>query len=95
MVHLLFDADVTGTAVAVCRFAGIALIGLGLACWPEHAADGGVNAARRGMLTYSLLAALYLGYLGFVRESVEMLLWPAVPAHVVVTILLGRRSGSE
>jgi hypothetical protein len=37
------------------------------------------------MLTYSLLAALYLGYLGIVGEWVGILLWPTVGVHAVAT----------
>lgn len=32
--RLLLGEDLTGVAVAVGRVTGIALIGLGLACWP-------------------------------------------------------------
>jgi hypothetical protein len=40
------------------------------------------------MLSYSLLAALYLAYLGIGGEWVGKLLWPAVVVHAVVTFLL-------
>jgi hypothetical protein len=40
------------------------------------------------MLTYSLLATVYLGYLGIMGKSVDVLLWPAVPLHVLLTALL-------
>ena len=42
------------------------------------------------MLTYSALATLYLAYLGIRGEWVGTLLWPAVAAHAVLTILLAR-----
>ena len=32
--QLLLGEDLTGIAIAVARVAGIALIGLGVACWP-------------------------------------------------------------
>ena len=60
---------------------GIALIALGVACWPGR-------TALCGMLTYSVLATLYLGYLGIRGEWVGPLLWPAVVLHAVLTILL-------
>jgi hypothetical protein len=44
VVHLLFGAEIAGTGLAVCRFAGIALIALGLACWPGRDARSSVNA---------------------------------------------------
>ena len=42
------------------------------------------------MLTYSVLATLYLAYLGIRGEWVGPLLWPAVALHAVLTLLLGR-----
>ena len=33
--HLLIGAEIAGAAAIVARVAGIALIGLGLACWPD------------------------------------------------------------
>ena len=34
--QLLLGEDLTGVAVPVARVAGIALIALGIACWPGH-----------------------------------------------------------
>jgi len=42
------------------------------------------------MLTYSVLATLYLLYLGIRGEWVGPLLWPAVVLHAVLTLLLAR-----
>ena len=42
------------------------------------------------MLTYNLLATLYLLYLGVRGQWVGKLLWPAVTIHAVLTVLLGR-----
>jgi len=80
--HLLIGAEITGTAVIVARVAGIALIGLGLACWP--------GPPLVGMLTYGALATLYLAYLGIQGEWAGPLLWPAVVLHAVLTLLLVR-----
>jgi hypothetical protein len=46
------------------------------------------RSVARAMLTYSLLATVYLGYLGIMGKSVDVLLWPAVPLHVLLTALL-------
>ncbi len=40
------------------------------------------------MLTYNLLATIYLFYLGIVGKSVGVLLWPAVALHLLFTVLL-------
>jgi hypothetical protein len=86
VVRLLFGAETAGMGSVVSRIAGISLIALGLACWPGR--DAGSLAPLLGMLTYSLLAALYLGHLGIVGEWVGILLWPAVGVHAVLSALL-------
>ena len=43
--RLLLGEELTGIAIPVARVAGIALVGLGIACWP--------GTPRAGMLTYS------------------------------------------
>ena len=53
--QLLLGEELTGIAVPVARVAGIALIGLGIACWP--------GPPLLGMLIYSAVVALYLAYL--------------------------------
>jgi hypothetical protein len=85
--QLLLGAELTGIAVTVARVAGIALIGLGLACWP--------GKALFGMLTYSAAVTLYLAYVGFAGGSAGMLLWPAVVLHATLTALLARAATSD
>ncbi len=81
--RLLLGTELTGVAIPVARVTGIALIALGVGCWPR-------SAALHGMLTYSVLATLYLLYLGIGGEWVGPLLWPAVVVHLVLTALLAR-----
>ena len=97
VIWLLFGAEIAGAGIVTSRIAGIALIALGAAClprsergWPGRDADRSTPRALSGMLTYSLLATLYLAYLGIGGEQVGILLWPAVAIHAVLTILLGR-----
>ncbi len=78
--RLLLGVDLTGVAVPVARVAGIALIGLGIACWP--------GPPLIGMLTYSALVTLYLAFLGVVEKMTGALLWPAVILHLILTALL-------
>jgi hypothetical protein len=82
--QLLFGAELTGVAVTIARVAGIALIGLGVACWP--------GPARFGMLTYGAFVTLYLAYVGLAGGPAGILLWPAVVVHVILTVLLTRAS---
>ena len=84
VVRLLFGAEIGGAGFVMSRFAGIALIGLGVACWPGNSAFQSLN----GMLTYSTLAMLYLGYIGVRGEMAGLLLWPAVVVHAVLVVLL-------
>ena len=79
---LLLGQELAGVAAAVARVAGIALIGLGVACWP--------GPPILGMLIYSASVAFYLGYLGATGAATGFLLWPAVAVHVVLTALLPR-----
>ncbi|WP_166365749.1 hypothetical protein [Pseudomonas akapageensis] len=67
------------------RCFGLALLALGMACWPGPSTVG----AARGMLFYNAAIVLYLAYLGlFVSHGV--LLWPAVAFHLLMSLLLGR-----
>jgi hypothetical protein len=82
--QLLLGDQLTGVAVPVARVAGIALMALGIACWP--------GPPLVGMLIYSALLTLYLAYLGFAGGLTGTLLWPAVVLHLVLTALLARAS---
>ena len=80
---LLLGTELTGVSIPIARVTGIALVGLGVACWPNW-------TALCGMLTYSALITVYLTYLGIRGEWVGFLLWPAVVLHGVLTLLLAR-----
>jgi Na+-driven multidrug efflux pump len=81
--RLLLGAELSGVAIPVARVTGIALVGLGVACWPNW-------TALFGMLTYGTLVTVYLGYLGLAGEFSSVLLWPAVLLHALLTVLLTR-----
>jgi hypothetical protein len=72
--QLLLGADLAGIAIPVARVAGIALIALGVTCWP--------GPPLVGMLIYSAAVTLYLAYVGFAGAAVAL--------HAVLSILLGR-----
>ena len=78
----LFDEELTGVAIPLARVAGIALLGLGVSCWP--------GPPLVGMLTYSAVVTLYLACVGVAGGSTGLLLWPAVVLHVILTALLAR-----
>lgn len=75
--QLLFGTELTGIATPIARVTGIALIALGVACWP--------GTPLVGMVTYGAAVTLYLSYVGFAGGSSGPLLWPAVVLHAVLT----------
>lgn len=85
--EMLLGADVTGSGSPIARIAGVALIGLAAACWPDP--------ASLGMLIHGVLATLYRAWLGATHTAAGPLLWPAVALHAVcvalLTILVKRR----
>ena len=85
--RLLLGEELTGIAIPVARVAGIALIALGIACWP--------GTPLVGMLTYSAAITLYLAYVGLAGGLTGVLLWPAVVLHVILTALLIRALRSD
>ena len=84
VIRLLFGAEISGVGTVMSRIAGIALIALGVACWP--------GPPRVGMFIYSAAVTLYLAYVGFAGGLTGILLWPAVVLHVILTALLARAS---
>ena len=85
--QLLLGAELTEIAMTVARVTGIALIALGVACWP--------GTPLVGMLTYSAAVTLYLAYVGIVGGLTGILLWPAVVLHLILTALLTRALTSD
>jgi len=83
--RLLLGGELTGVAIPVARVLGIALLSLGVACWPGR-------TGLCGMLTYSAGVTLYLGYVGFAGIFGGIFLWPAVVLHAILTALLARAS---
>jgi hypothetical protein len=79
----LLGEQLSGVATPVARVAGIALIALGIACWPG-------SSPLLGMLAYSALVTMYLAYLGAAGVVDGMLLWPAVVLHAILAALLVR-----
>jgi hypothetical protein len=85
--RLLLCQALIGVAIAVARVAGLALIALGVACWP--------GSPLIGMLTYSAFVTLYLAYLGLAGGLTGILLWPAVVLHAILTALLIRGPAND
>lgn len=80
--ELLLGQRLVGVAIPVARVTGIALMCLGICCWP--------GKPLTGMFAYSSIITLYLAYIGFSGEFSGALLWPAVAFHALMSFLLGR-----
>ena len=88
VIALLVGAEITDLATLLGRILGVALVALGLACWPSRQRAQPSSTAFWAMLTYSTFVAGYFGYVGAVLHLAGPLLWPAVAVHAVVTLLL-------
>jgi len=88
VVALLVGPNTPVEEIPMGRLPGIAILALGLACWPnrKHVENG--SSAFRGMLVYNVLIALFLVYLFKVGHLGGVLLWPAIAVHAVVALLL-------
>jgi hypothetical protein len=90
VTRLLFGTEIVGSGVFMSRIDGITLFALTVACWPNR------NTLRvfLGILTYSLLAMLYLVYVGG-NGGAGILLWPGVAPRAGVSVLLVRACWKE
>ena len=85
--QLLLGAELAGMAAVVARVTGIALVALGIACWP--------GPPIRGMLIYSVAVTLFLAYVGLAGVMRGVLLWPVVMLHALLSVLLARDSRAD
>lgn len=88
VVALLLGAELSAAGMALGRIAGVALLSLGLACWPNRQGADGKTSALRAMLAYNVLVTIYLGYLWVGSELFGILLLPAIAVHALLTLLL-------
>jgi hypothetical protein len=88
VVTLLVGAKEIGEGMPLGRFPGIAILALGLACWPSGPNAQSGSPAFRAMLVYNVLIALFLVYLFTVGHLGGVLLWPGVALHAVVALSL-------
>jgi hypothetical protein len=90
VAHMLLGADLSSGGVAVARVGGMALLSLGIACWPVK---GAVAApAFWALLAYNGLVGCYVGYLGLAGGFRGTLLWPACAVHGVLLLCLAQRA---
>jgi len=87
---LVWGAELSEVGMVLGRLSGIVLLALGISCWPARKAPIISAPAVHAMLTYNLLAACYLAYVGVASRLVGVLLWPAVTLHAILGLLVIR-----
>jgi hypothetical protein len=86
VTQLLLGSEVNGVALTVCRFTGMSLLSLGIACWPAQ----NTTQAVRAMFVYNLIVATYFFYYGATADLIGIILWPVAILHFVFAVLLLR-----
>jgi hypothetical protein len=89
LARLLFGSEMNASGDLVGRISGLVMLCLALGCWPR-AFEGEDRHAVVPLLALSLLATVYLVYVGMGGVNVGVLLWPATAAHLILAVLLGR-----
>ena len=90
VVPLLFNAASSAAAEALMQLYGLALIGLGVACWESPCA----LPAKRGLLVYNSSAAVFLIILGSQELSGGAAVWAGALIHLVLGALMIRDQSS-
>jgi hypothetical protein len=88
VVRLLLGAGDFSGATLLGRFFGIALLALGMACWPNRPRADSSPSAFWAMFIYNVLMGLYLACLGIFSHLWGLLLWPGVALHLVLALSL-------
>jgi hypothetical protein len=84
---LILGDRALGTGIALGRIAGVALLSLGVACYPRSPTVGNLDQPVLAMLTYNTLIATYLIYLGIAGGAGGVALWPVAATHAVLALL--------
>ena len=79
---LLLGSEPVPIAVVITRVAGIAIVCLGVACYP-----GGPRQGLYGMLAYGVLVMVYLIVVA-IGGTKGILLWPAIVVHALLSVSL-------
>jgi len=80
---LLFGAEPEAVGMALGRFAGIALLALGIACLPSRDAGSPRNAVL-GLFAFNGGVAILFAWVGVASTLHGVLLWPAVILHTII-----------
>jgi hypothetical protein len=89
LARLLFGSEMNASGDLVARISGLVMLCLALGCWPR-AFEGEDRQAVVPLLALSVLATVFLIYVGMGGVNVGVLLWPAAAAHLILAVLLAR-----
>jgi hypothetical protein len=89
LARLLVGSELNATGDLVARISGLVMLCLALGCWPR-AFKGEDRQTLTPLLPLSLLAAVFLIYVGIRGVNVGALLWPAAATHLILAIPLAR-----
>ena len=83
VLRLLFGDVELGLGKSVGRVAGLALLSLGVACWPRQSPHRSADVA---MLLYNAGTVALLFVMGLQGQQVGIALWPGVILHLCFTV---------
>jgi len=86
VMQQLFSSSASAAGEQLTRLYGLALIGLGIACWGSPCSPPG----RRGLLIYNCSAAVLLLILAGTDLSGGAAVWAGAALHVVLGLLMIR-----
>jgi hypothetical protein len=72
-------------SVIITRIAGVALVSLAIVCWFSRKSNNMVGVTI-ALLFYNLASVVLLGYAGVYESLNGVALWPAVAAHIAMTL---------
>jgi hypothetical protein len=90
LARLLFGSEMNATGDLVGRISGLVMLCLALGCWPRAFKSEDRQQTLAPLFALSLLATVFLIYVGIRGVNVGVLLWPAAAAHLILAILLAR-----
>ena len=85
--RLFFAAVPQGVAVPLARFAGIALVALGIACLPSTG-TGPRRSSMIGLLVFNVGVAILFAEVAINTALRGPLLWPAIIVHAIIAVAL-------
>lgn len=84
---LLFGAKPEAIGMPLGRFAGIALVALGIACLPSTDA-GSRRSVVLGLFVFNLGVAILFAWVGVATTLHGLMLWPVVILHAIIAAAL-------